>query len=370
MTSDTAQSGIDVAALERELKEQWKQKAEAAQEADGQAVTRTCVLNLVVWAPGADSGEVAAAVAEVSGDHPCRSLVLLPHADAPEDSMSANVSTFCHLAGAGRQQVCSEQLIITAEGKRVAQLPSAVRPLLVPDLDTALWWRDVPGLDNPVFGELVDVTRRVILDSHYYRDPSQGLKKLAGFVQQHRSRKAFSDLAWTRMSAFRRQVAAFYDVPDYRSYLDKVGHVEIVCGRGSQEGIPGQPLLVAAWLSSRLGWQPRGRFEWPDSATAQVSLERNGTPVQVVIRVNEGDPGLTSVKLVAGGDQAATFTAALSDDRSHVKQEIRIGERARAGKIQRYYRRPEAFLLARELEILGHDRVYEQALGAVPGLVG
>ncbi len=370
MNSDTSQSGIDLASLEREIKGLWKQKAEDSLQEGGQEVTRTCVLNLVVYAPGGDSGEVAAAVAEVTDDHPCRSLVLLPHPEAPQDSISATVSSLCHIAGAGRQQVCSEQLIVTAQGKRVAQLPSAVRPLLVPDLECALWWRAKPDLGNPVFVELVDIARRVILDSLYYKRPAQGLSALAGFVGEHQQTKAFSDLAWARMSAFRRQIAAFYDVPDYRPHLDRVGHVEIVCGRGSQEGLPGQPLLAAAWLSSRLGWKPQGKFEWPDANTAQLALDRDGHAVQIVIRVSASEPGLTSVKLVAGGDQPATFSAALSQDRSHVQQHIRIGDKSTKGKIQRYQKRGEAFLLARELEILGHDRVYEQALSAVPSLVG
>ncbi len=367
--NETSSGGIEISAVEKKIRELWQDKAESVQS--GQAVTRTRVLNLIVYAPGSDTETLVGIVAGVGSDHPGRSQILVPQPEAGEDSISAEVTNVCHVAGAGRQQVCGEQVVITARGKRVDQLPSAVRPLLVPDLETALWWRARPDLENPVFEELVDTARRVIVDSAHYRRPARGLSALARFVEPRTDRNAFSDLAWTRMSAFRRQVSALYDVPDLRPHLDRVGHVEIVCGRGpQQEGIPGQALLAAGWFSSRLGWAPQGHFEHPDANTAQVALEAGGRPVQIVVRVTAPQPGLSSIKLVAGGDRPATFEAALSDDRSHVQQHIRVGDKSRAGKIQRFYQRDEGFLLARELEILGHDRVYEQSLAAVPGLVG
>ncbi len=367
--NQTATAGIDVPALEREIRSLWQQKAEESLEQQGQEVTRACVLNLIAYAPRVDASEIAKVISAVTSDHPSRSLVLLSQPEAPADSLSASVSSLCHSAGAGRQQVCSEQILVTAAGKRVQQLPSAVRPLLVSDLETALWWRAEPDFEDSVFQELVELAYRVILDSAYFSDPSKTLPKMAEFVQGRKAEHAFSDLAWSRLSPFRRQLAAFYDVPEYRSHLDRLGHMEIVCGRRREEALPVQALLVAAWFTARLGWKPLGKFEWPEARTGQVRLDAGGRPIQIVVKTTAAEPGLESVQLVAGGDPTASFRVSLSQDRSHVQQEIRLGSSTRAGKIQRYQKRAEDYLLARELEVLGHDRVYEQSLAAAPSLV-
>src|SRR5262245_334306 len=67
---------IDVRAIERELTALWKQAADDQSEG-GQAVTRTCVLNLVVATTGGRAvDEVTATVGQLTARHPNRAIVV------------------------------------------------------------------------------------------------------------------------------------------------------------------------------------------------------------------------------------------------------------------------------------------------------
>lgn len=361
--------GIDVPKIEREMRELWEGMGAGADSHE--AVMRTCVLNLVVYAPGVNAvSEVSAILAEVTTEHPSRCLLLLPRVDSSEDGMSAMVTAQCHAAAGGRQQICCEQIMINASGAGVAQLPSAVRPLLVTDLPTVLWWRANPNFSSAVFQSLVDVAGRVILDSSYFPDSGEGFRALSELVGEGGALGSVSDLSWGRMGPWRRLVAGFYNTPENRPHLGRVGHVAIECGRvqNGQTGIPVEALLTASWLSSRLKWKPRKRFEWIDDATCQVQLDRGDDTVVIEVKITDKRPGLHSIRLVAGGDPTAAFTVQYSEDGSHLETQVRIGTAQKAGKVARVEERSESVLLARELEILGADKVFEQALGVVGDL--
>lgn len=360
----SSQLGVDVPKIERDLRDLWVGMG------GPEAVMRTCVLNLVAYAPGESVSDVSSALAEVSTEHPSRMIVLLPNAASPTDSMSAMVTAQCHDRAGGRQQICCEQIMVKAEGKGVAQLPSVVRPLLVPDLPAALWWRAEPTADDAVFKAFVDIADRVIVDSIRFADSAAGFRALAKLVEELRGVTAFSDMSWGRMGSWRRLVAGFYNTPDYRPHLARVGRVDIECGRSQtgQTGIPVGALLAACWLSSRLSWTPRSRFQWVDDNTCQAQLDEDGRTVVIRVQIGEGQPGIRSIRLTAGGSENASFLATYSDDRTHYESHAFIGDQTRAGSVIRVQSRSEAYLLARELEILGPDQVYEQALAVVDQL--
>ncbi len=363
------QLGIDVPGIEREMRELWEKMGAGSSGQD--AVMRTCVLNLVVYAPGAQAvSEVGSALAEVANDHPSRTLILVPTLDSSVDSMSAMVTAQCHPAAGGRQQICCEQIEIRAEGSGVQQLPSAVRPLLVTDLPAVIWWRANPDFNSSVFRSLVDIGARVIVDSSYFPDTGVGFRVFSKLVADIGEDTAFSDLSWGRMGTWRRMVAGFFNSPENRPYLARIGQVAIECGRvqNGQTGIPVEALLTASWLTARLKWNPHKRFEWIDDATCQAQLDRDGQAIVITVKITDGPPGLESVRLVAGGDNTASFGVAYSDDRSHLETSVRHGSSQRATKVARVQKRSEAYLLARELEILGHDKVFESALGVVADL--
>src|SRR5215218_4237927 len=81
---------IDIRAIERELNDHWKQLAADVDGAQQQAVTRTCVLNLIIVTGGGRAAEHATAtVARLTGRHPNRAFVISAAPHAHKDVLDA-----------------------------------------------------------------------------------------------------------------------------------------------------------------------------------------------------------------------------------------------------------------------------------------
>ena len=72
--------------------------------------------------------------------------------------------------------------------------------------------------------------------------------------------------------------------------------------------------------------------------------------------------------ILVGGD-SATFEVNRSDDGSRIETEVRLGEERKLQRVLSYENAGEAALVGIELEILGHDRVYEEAILAAGEIV-
>ncbi len=247
-------TGADVGAIQKELKRLWTENTESSQKEGQQSVVRSCVLNLIAYAPGDRAEhEVTGIMADISVQHPARMFLLLPKPESKEHSINAWVNALCHLSGGGRKQVCCEQIVVRAEGDTLARVPSIVRPLLVPDLPSVFWWRDAMRFDDRLFLDLLETCDRIIIDSAYFASPQQGLKELGRLMEQEKLAASFSDLNWARLGPWRLSIARLYDVPDNRPHLGRIHKVEIEGGiTGSTTS--GQSLLIASWLASRLKW--------------------------------------------------------------------------------------------------------------------
>ena len=68
-------------------------------------------------------------------------------------------------------------------------------------------------------------------------------------------------------------------------------------------------------------------------------------------------------------EDAATFVVKRSDDGNRIETEVRLGEERRSQRVLSYENLGEAALIGIELEILGHDRVYEETILAAGEMV-
>lgn len=360
---------MNVHMIERDLHNLWEQMAETTQTEGQQPVMRVCVLNLVVYAPGEHAaGEINEIMAEVTIQHPSRIFVILPKDENSEPDFSAWVTALCHLSAGGHKQVCCEQIMITAGDDALYRLPSFVRPLLVPDLPVVLWWRDVPSLENRLFAELAKASDRVILDSARFQDPEEGLAGLATLVNERPQWTAFSDLGWSRLTPWRVSIAGFFDTPDRRTHLRRLRRVEIDCtaASGSRPSIPSGALLLVCWLASRLQWHAKPQSRRRGKGGYQLELASDGLSIDVEMKSApsaEGTQGeIQAVRLLADDESVAQFVVSKSEDGSYLRAEGEITGAQMAGRILPLEIRKEAQLISRELEILGRDAMFEQAL--------
>jgi glucose-6-phosphate dehydrogenase assembly protein OpcA len=132
------------------------------------------------------------------------------------------------------RHLCSEVVELRLRGARAEAPASIAAPLLLPDLPVFLRWRGRPGFGSPVFGQLVDMVDRLVVDSAEWPDVPSAFTEL---VEQF-DRVAVSDIAWRRTLPWRRALAgAWPELPDRLT------------------GPPAETALVAGWLEDRAGVQ-------------------------------------------------------------------------------------------------------------------
>jgi glucose-6-phosphate dehydrogenase assembly protein OpcA len=261
-------------------------------------VLRACALTLIVIEGDGERAEPAGeTLAELMRDHPSRAIVVRvrPGEKTPE----ARVFAQCRLPFGRRKQICSEQIEITVGEARLGDVAPVLLALAAPDLPVVVWRRS--GLVGRMAGlERVEaLAGKVILDSEDCAEP-------CAVLSQVMDPRRVSDLAWTRLTAFREAVAQALE----GARPDDIAEVRI-----THAGVPVRAWYLAGWMATALGWAP----EDP--------------------RLSVAADGFDDVQL-AGSGLSITLR--------------RTAERTRR----------EAELLGEELAIAGRDPVYERSLAA------
>jgi glucose-6-phosphate dehydrogenase assembly protein OpcA len=367
--------GIDVGKIEKELAAMWKPAGDGSGSNAESGVTRACTLNLLVYATaGEDRAQIDDMLNEVSEQHPGRTLVLLADRTAAEPKLEAYVSTRCRRLGGSGKQVCGEQVTIEAKGAAIETVASAIAPLLVPDVPVFLWWKDIPHYEDKLFSRLTTMSDRVVLDSSCFDHPHEDLQRLSQIIKEHPQFMTASDLNWGRLTAWRTLISSFWDVADYRPYLDKIDRVmvEYDAPDFSPSEIAPKALLVTGWLASRLGWSMEkvsGRKE--KSATSFI-FNADERQIKVEMRATEHaghNDGMLVALTLAVGDAGAEFHVAFSDDRKKLETKATIDGKQTIGRVLSYEGKSEGRRLSRELSLLKRDLVYEQALDSAAQLI-
>lgn len=365
--------------VEATLRHLW-----SAEQQGQRQVTRACVLNLVVMAGSEEQAETAtAAVAELTATHPCRALVLITDEAAAESSLRAWLSAHCQLPKSSGQRVCCEQITLRAAAEAADTLPSAVLPLLVPDLPVALWWVDEPPFGAPVFEQLLGVADRLIVDTMRFDDPTFSLTRLAALIRANADRVAVSDLNWARLTPWQENLAQLFDSIDTLPYLERLERVSVRYARLPETGRvdPEQAFLLVGWLLSRLGWKIPPALPRVGSGHFRGRLRRAGRDLAIEVApgtaaLQAGRPDtsglLLDVEVRAGfNDQTAIFRL----HRGHVDEEsitatIAMGENEPLTRTSILPWRNLASLMAEDLSRFDHDYLFEAALETAAHLSG
>lgn len=364
---------INVDAIERQLTALWQQ---ASQDEEHGGVTRASMFNLLVYVPSrAEANKLDEMLTDITAARPCRAILIVADADAPEETLTAEVTSRCTLPSASSKQVCCEQVTITAGGAQADEVPSAVAPLLLSDLPVYLWWHAVPRLsDKALFRRLVDLSDRVVIDSAQFPHPEADLVSMAAVLTDTPRWTAISDLNWARLTAWRALLAGFYDIADYRPLLNQLKQVTIRYAPPATDSglIPTRALLLAGWLASRLRWtvQPGSAKRTADSASVAFAVDGRSLDLEFAHTRREIEPGhLALVTLESDGEPSVSFTVRRSADGQRIETSVTRGAEKSVQRVLSYEGLSETELIGKELEILGHDRVYEQAVLAAGEMI-
>jgi glucose-6-phosphate dehydrogenase assembly protein OpcA len=201
------------------------------------------VLTLVVVTKSGLEEEAIEAANDASREHPCRIIVLADAGKDARDRLDAQIRV-------GGDAGASEVIVLRGYGQLAHESESLVAALLLPDAPIVAWWpHGIP--ENACETSIGAIAHRRITDSANEPDPQAALERI------HRTYKAGdTDLAWTRLTNWRIQLAAALDQVDPASVLA----VEVEGAADSPS-----PLLMAAWLGAALD-VPAAALPGPDGA--------------------------------------------------------------------------------------------------------
>lgn len=196
----------------------------------GGAVALGRVLTLVVVAGQNENEEAIAAANEASGEHPMRVIVVHTNLQQPESRLDAEIRV-------GSDAGASEVIVLHASGASAHDPAALVQPLLLPDAPIVTWWPEHSSL-KPSETRLGQMAQLRIVDTHFAEHAAATLVELAeGYVDGD------TNLAWTRVTRWRAQLAAVLDQPPYLP----IERAEVDYSAPSTS-----TLLMAGWLAEYL----------------------------------------------------------------------------------------------------------------------
>jgi glucose-6-phosphate dehydrogenase assembly protein OpcA len=277
-------------------------------------VLRACALTLIVFADEEDDHQaIGETLYELMRSNPNRAIVVKVR-EAP-GTLESRVFAQCWKPPGQGLQICCEQVELTASMNRIDDLPSIVGPVTAPDLPRVVWFRSSRLAGAPDLSRLIVLGDKIVVDSARPGSPSfADLRNLiaGGCIA--------GDLAWTRLTRLRELLAQILAERDAAS----VQQIQLDYRGDAPDP---QARYLQAWL--RLAF-----------AGAAVDLHKGDS---------HGSGALTAIRVAP--DLEVTL--------DHGCAEYEIGSRRQHSNIA-----PggEYRLLAEELSILEHDRVFEAAL--------
>lgn len=407
-----AGKSVNLENVEEELSLLWKISADNMRTGQNTQV-RTSILNLIICAPDLESAQNASRLLrDLSSTHLARvTIVILDRSDTTPASISTWVTLRCFSVISDIMRHCFEQTTILATGSAVRSIGNILQPLLKPDLPIYLWWIGDPPGDDPTFLKLVETSNRVIVDSTSFFNPEQDILTLS-LLHRTSPDFALSDLNWGRITPWRELVVQFFDVVEYRPYLSGITSIEIEHAAaplasptrtelGDVSPNPACALLLAGWLKARLNWSlvtdstenirdtASGTYHWqmvpatvpqtssvlgsPRTKSGKLAMAHQASiDIRPQIQSNMRPGSICLVRLTSNIEgKQATFTIDREGDPNHVLTSVLLPQETRPDRtvsLAAAYKESE--LLHDELEIMGHDYLFEQTLEEMAGLLG
>lgn len=365
---------IDPYSISQSLKELWHEIAEerragsrAMRAIADMASMHTQTINLIVVTESErDFGEITRLVTNLPDITPSR-IVLLASQKGWQQALEVGIDVEERPNLPPHAPTRIEVISVRGRGERLA---SVATPLLVPELPDFVWCTTPDFVSDPVLSELADQADRIVVDSSASPDPARALDFLIRLFGMGGPDLRVSDMAWTRLNAWRQMVAQFFDQENCLPSLFETEEVTIECTRKDSAGRSGiaSGLLTAGWLASCMGWRApgeelvRSRDGW--KLTLRAGQKGRSHEVVMLLReVEDGNcgPGLASISMVAGNQAPGAFTVR----RSSSETITTISDTPAAGIVERTIYSPnpdEARLLGIELRQFDHDKIYDQAL--------
>ncbi|MBA3642792.1 MAG: glucose-6-phosphate dehydrogenase assembly protein OpcA [Chloroflexia bacterium] len=380
---------LDVNTISSELNRLWAtfgtrtarplQPTDGAEESRSQSVailTRASTFNLIAFGRSdTDARRIDSTIRQLSDLYPSRTTILVSDPGQvmrDEPGLDVAIALLEQPAEKGRPTMRFESVTVRVSPEQEQYLASIASPLLVIDLPDFLWWATDRIEGSSLFGDLLSVCDRLIVDSARFDDAASELRYLSELVQRGNEYPKLSDFAWSRLAPWRQIISQFFDPPKARPTLSSLDSVTIWFGSGEDSRLSGvtSALLLAGWLGSRLNWQAPGELlpARDDDGGWRITMRTGepGTRRELILRLR---PDLGShhgaevnrVGLEADGGDTASFDVR----RVNAAELVSASEFAGSPFVERVVHAPvraESELLADELRRYMRDAAFEAAL--------
>jgi glucose-6-phosphate dehydrogenase assembly protein OpcA len=224
-------------------------------------VLRACTMTLIVAVDNsADAAAAESILAELMHEHPSRAIVLKLE-ESKKELLDARVFAQCWMPFGGRQQICCEQVEISASCDRLAGVTPVVLGITVPDLPVVLWSRSARILEFPEFHHLCPLVQKIIVDSAQLGEPAAALRRVQTLGSERRD---VADLAWTRLTRWRELIANAFAEPGRLGRLRDATRITIFHAGPNP---PSAAYYIGAWLLPAIGGPEKTAIEFRAAET-------------------------------------------------------------------------------------------------------
>jgi glucose-6-phosphate dehydrogenase assembly protein OpcA len=275
----------------------------------------------------------------------------------------------------GPVPLCYEEIVVTGHGRVADHLGSVVRPLLLPELRTYLWWPGQPPFGHRMFHNLLRMADQLVVDSAQFSLPGDGLANLARLT---RAQQGVNDFNWGRLTSWREIAAQFFDGPTWLPYVHDIRSITLDFGSGGQDHrrATAGTLLLLGWVATQLGWEPETTLDGMAEDNLTISALQGDRLIEIRLQFHDRGPKaagrLVGVEIVSQPRNLppARFLVERLEDLDHAHVTMKIHEGQEIRRVVPLNLKSDADLLTDELELAGHDVLYESVVDMASRMAG
>lgn len=234
--STIARQHVEVTDLGGGMVALWAQ----IESSDELPLCRALTLNLIAISDPDGEAEVRESVERLLNRHACRAFVVVIDDAAAEASARLAAKVRCE--GRGRQ-TCLEEIALTAPSRSFALLPGLIRPLLINDIPTHLYWARAMPANSWEIATMSRLADSTVVNSNLFADPVGDLARLSELAEGH-----VVDLASFRQRPWRRALAQAFETFSWSSSIP----TRCVVEHGEAPSATAAAQILGAWLGERL----------------------------------------------------------------------------------------------------------------------
>jgi glucose-6-phosphate dehydrogenase assembly protein OpcA len=228
----------------------WTTLGYEERESGKPTVLRACAMTLIVATDEGDEGYTASqTISELMKEHPSRGIVLAISETAEHD-LEARVLAQCWKPFGKAQQICCEEIEISAKPSSWPNVGPTLVGLVAADLPVIFWCRhqgalrrDATAAEKEGLNAIVNLSHKVIFDSQ----PMPPMDALALIENWHQQNRVVADLEWTRLTPWREPICHVFDNETREHGFSRFKHFEIE-HTGEKPSL--SALYMGAWLSN------------------------------------------------------------------------------------------------------------------------